>query len=444
MVRILLRYKGIFSVLKRAALLGTVIAFIWVQIAPSKVDVLHPAPSTSLHAYADGIDGKGNSSVKWLDKQTYTFECNIEEGADWRYCGLSLKFLNYNLDDTIISDSVDSNYYPFLTLRDLTNYEYLKFDLDYQGDDQMIRLYMRNAFNMPEQFSDHNEQKFLSAVLEVDELTDSIKLMLNEFSVADWWLAQFQRPRKDGVVTFDKIFEIGVDFPGQPPVGKHTFTVSKIVAVGEYLDKEAFYFGIIVMWLCIGLLEGCIKLLLFVKSYSNMSNENTDLREQAHTDALTGISNRHGVLTQIDKLFSDRFNHSKIHVLVIDLDHFKSVNDKFGHDMGDIALVQTASALQAGLRANDVLGRWGGEEFLVVCSVDSGIDNDIEIIIERLQAELQAVSIKTAKGDLQLTMSIGVALAQTNESFDSVFKRADKAVYAAKAAGRNTWVLAKP
>jgi len=123
---------------------------------------------------------------------------------------------------------------------------------------------------------------------------------------------------------------------------------------------------------------------------------------------------------------------------MIDLDHFKKINDDCGHLVGDRVLGELAQRLARGVRAVDVVGRWGGEEFLLLCP---NTDQDgAQAVAEKLRA---SVSAEPFQAGISLTISLGVAIATGKEAPDAVLDRADRALYEAKEAGRNRVVLSR-
>ncbi len=166
-----------------------------------------------------------------------------------------------------------------------------------------------------------------------------------------------------------------------------------------------------------------------------------DMKLLATVDPLTGAYNRR----QGDALIAAEFSrHARsgitFAVLMLDVDHFKSVNDRFGHEAGDAVLCALVRECQATLRRIDAVARWGGEEFLLLLP---GTDaNQALIIAERLRAAIEAGSIPNRTGaPIGVTVSIGVA-ALGDETPADLIRRADAALYAAKTAGRNRVVLA--
>ena len=167
------------------------------------------------------------------------------------------------------------------------------------------------------------------------------------------------------------------------------------------------------------------------------------LRAQATTDALTGIANRRTILDTLGKEL-DRFRRAKsaCAVVFVDLDHFKQVNDTYGHPAGDEVLRQAASTLRAILRPYDLVGRYGGEEFVVVlpgCDVEGA-----RAAAERLRAAIAGTAITAGGARLQVTCSMGVAVATGANAWDRdrLLSEADAALYRAKREGRDRVVVA--
>ena len=152
-------------------------------------------------------------------------------------------------------------------------------------------------------------------------------------------------------------------------------------------------------------------------------------------DALTGLSNRRFILTQLAGAVSAARRHDRpLSIAVIDIDHFKAVNDEHGHAAGDRVLAAVASALREHLRAEDQLGRLGGEEFLALVP-----DADARVAVaavEKLRAEVAALAVEHDGAVLAVTVSIGWA-AWEGESAEELMRRADDALYEAKRSGRD-------
>ena len=162
----------------------------------------------------------------------------------------------------------------------------------------------------------------------------------------------------------------------------------------------------------------------------------TALAFQATHDALTGIFNRRAILEQLTREVSRALRQgNSLSVGMCDIDHFKKINDSLGHQAGDDVLVAFARCLQAGLREYDHVGRYGGEEFLIIASGLPGQSD--EGLYERLREQVAAAAIKTKAGAVSITVSIGTAAGTGLSTVDRLIAAADKALYQAKAEGRN-------
>ncbi len=160
---------------------------------------------------------------------------------------------------------------------------------------------------------------------------------------------------------------------------------------------------------------------------------NSDLSELTVTDALTQTNNRLGLARRLDELVSRaaRFRHP-MSVLMMDLDHFKLINDRHGHPVGDQVLQRFVAVLGENVRASDIVGRWGGEEFMV-------LSPHLELKAALLLAEKLRLAVEQATfpDTIEVTVSVGVASLAAGESIDALIERADRALYRAKAQGRN-------
>ena len=162
-----------------------------------------------------------------------------------------------------------------------------------------------------------------------------------------------------------------------------------------------------------------------------------ELKILATTDFLTGLSNRrHFLGAAVLVMESFRRYHRPLALLVLDIDHFKKINDTYGHATGDQVLVSVADTLRSVLRSADFCGRFGGEEF--VCLLPETTETEARIVAERLRRSLAEQSVVAAEGIVRFTASIGLTVADVSDAtVESLLQRADAAMYEAKKAGRN-------
>ncbi len=164
-----------------------------------------------------------------------------------------------------------------------------------------------------------------------------------------------------------------------------------------------------------------------------------EMRVLAFSDALTGLANRRWAEEQLDLELARAARYGgEFAVILIDIDHFKRLNDAYGHAAGDAVLAGLAKTLRRSLRATDQVARWGGEEF-VVLAPETPLSGAVDVA-EALRREVAAATFDGRPG---ITISLGVAARRTGDSHESLLARADAALYRAKAAGRDA-VAAAP
>ena len=189
----------------------------------------------------------------------------------------------------------------------------------------------------------------------------------------------------------------------------------------------------------VGLFEALAQLFSAVLS---RAVRNAALAHAAHSDALTGLANRSALTLLAPTLRRLSEHDPPVAVLMLDIDHFKRINDQHGHEAGDNALRHVAQTLQGALRQGDTLVRWGGEEFCIC--LPGVVAPDATTVAEKLRASLASHTLRLADGTpVAMTASLGVAMLQPGEPLAAALGRADQALYRAKHAGRDRVALAK-
>ncbi len=187
-------------------------------------------------------------------------------------------------------------------------------------------------------------------------------------------------------------------------------------------------------WLAIGL--GTMLLAVLASLAWQQWKKTHKLREETLQDPLTGIANRAGIEGQANRALEQaKQDGAPLSLLMLDLDHFKSINDRHGHAAGDAALRAATSAWQAQLRGRDPLGRIGGEEFVVVCP-ETSLEQAL-VVANRLRDAARALRFPDIDPELRISVSIGIALAKREDNREALFARADAALYRAKQQGRD-------
>lgn len=171
--------------------------------------------------------------------------------------------------------------------------------------------------------------------------------------------------------------------------------------------------------------------------YQNMMRElNAALKNASIHDELTGLANRRALIEVLKEEAERAARYSRRFVLVmLDVDHFKQINDQHGHDVGDRALIGVAGLLHDGMRQYDACGRWGGDEFLLLLP-ESGLE-EAKPMLERLVSRVRELRVQAPSGEIGLTVSVGMAQYRPGEAFNDTLTRADHALYSAKQQGRD-------
>ncbi|MGJ8681053.1 GGDEF domain-containing protein [Paraglaciecola sp.] len=369
----------------------------------------------------------GNSEFEWVNKETNHWACTFKNQYEYPYCNISITWSKR----------------PFLKI-DFSNYSHLEMDLDYQGDATYLRIFLRNYYRHSTEPDMLQSGKFNTVTMYSPIFKQKTAIYFNELRVSDWWIDDYNIPPSDVKPDVSAVVAMGIDIPHPAPLGRHTFQLKSLKAVGNYIEKEALYLSIILFWTALLLGEFLLKFIQlrnksrnYGKKLSRMAEQSEIYKEKAETDKLTNILNREG-LTQIIEKLNKQGLLPQYAVIVLDIDLFKKINDEFGHLTGDEVLKDLASIVHSCMRSYDIFARWGGEEFVILfhCLDDSHLMTFAEKI--RIAIE-SATLIKDKKG--YVTASLGVAKMGNPANFEETFKKADEAVYTAKSAGRNKSVV---
>lgn len=166
---------------------------------------------------------------------------------------------------------------------------------------------------------------------------------------------------------------------------------------------------------------------------AKQAGENLSLMVSNTTDALTGVANRRSLDKTLAHAVESNENR-ELTVIMLDIDHFKNVNDIYGHEAGDEVLKHFARVIRKAIRPNEFFARYGGEEFTILCYATL---QQARLIAERVRKAVELSPAKTSKGEVKITTSMGLAQLMPGDTPKDMVKRADKALYRAKENGRN-------
>ena len=332
---------------------------------------------------------------------------------------------------------------------DLSGYSHVKLQAKYVGlQHSGIRFQTRN-FN-PAYSKVDQEATFKYNAIEIypEHNTYPVIVPLNNFQVPTWWLVGNKISVEHSGPEFSNTLWVEVATGNSIKPGSYVLELEKLEFVGKLVDDTYLYLGLLLVWGLAALVYvaaqmGYIRRELSVSTRRQQELEalnqllnvkSVTLEEQLTRDTLTGVYNREGIAHIFESHMHNQ-RGGKLSMIFMDIDHFKQVNDTHGHNTGDQVLIEFAQVINKSTRGSDVLARWGGEEFVLVCP---GTDlMKAAHLAEKLRANIQE---HTWPELIPLTASFGVAEMQQESPTDFI-GRADKALYAAKAQGRNRVII---
>ncbi len=335
---------------------------------------------------------------------------------------------------------------------DLSSYQTINVDLDYSGGDQRLRFNLRNYEPGFSDINDMKTAKFNNVQVPVNYIEDDLVLSLSEFAAAEWWITEYKVPRENALPNFGNVIAFGIDtsYPAAP--GMHRFKLNKVEFVGEWVAREDWYLGILVFWLSVIMVVGGISLANLTKEIrlehqrlERLANQNSLLAQETDKykklsmiDPLTGLLNRQGLSEYIEQYFP-MDAEKLVSMVIIDIDHFKKINDSLGHDGGDLVLKKVTALIKSHTRWSDQVARWGGEEFVLVLP-DTHLEGAFAIA-EKIRALIATANFDQFP-ELHVTISLGVGTSDGKIPFHQLFRSVDIALYEAKAQGRNRAIKA--
>lgn len=385
-----------------------------------------PSPEATIELYGYADSETGNSAY-WHNETTNSWICNYKPTAAYG-CGWMVRLRP-----------------EAFTGIDLTHFDVIEFSLSYKGPAERVRFLLKNFNSAYSIAGNDSTSKSMNMTLPVEDVEGTVQINLNEFKVATWWLMERTINKRWSLPEFSGITHIGVDFV-EP--GFHETTIHKVTAVGHWIKTSTLLTSMLGFWLLVFIGEGIVRfywqyrrvqndrrrIRQLQERQKNLETENKALENLADTDPLTNLYNRTGLHNRIEHLERQDETLDGIGILVLDIDHFKQLNDQYGHDVGDKALKALTSVINLHLRETDIFARLGGEEFVVVCASQSR--ENLMSIAEKLR-RLARQSTPQDDSPFNLTVSVGATHIVGSEKFSDALRRADEALYKAKQNGRN-------
>lgn len=377
--------------------------------------------------------GASTISVKTTAEGT-SFDCRIVNKFQWPFCQLQIYLVPFNNPQQGF---------------DLSEYDELFVKIDYNGPEpELLRLHIRNynpAYTNLE--VDNNSMKINEFKIHPNISEEGKFINLNDFYVVPWWGSERNLPTELKLREFSNVPLIEILTTDHVPEGDLSVDIHEISFRRLYISNENLLLLIISIWLTTAVIYLIAQLSLYranlkqaklsqkqlLSVMDTLKFEKSEIEKIAQHDPLTGLKNRAGLRTQFSISSKELIAHgTPFSIVFIDIDFFKKINDQFGHNKGDDILIAFAQVIHNNIRITDTFGRWGGEEFILICT--NSTLNQTYLIAEKL---CQMIQQHHFTDEFKITASFGVAEMNANESVKEFIERADKALYKAKSEGRN-------
>ncbi|WP_185067055.1 GGDEF domain-containing protein [Vibrio ponticus] len=406
------------------------------QFGEKKITRISPKDFVFLPTNDQVQKGQSTSVIFPLREGGMQLNCQLKQSPDykWPYCGVSIQI---DPDDTTKG-------------LDLSDYHTVRLDVDFIRLDSeqkpTLRFYLRN-YNPAYSAADNEyTHKYNGLDYRQADYNQPLEIPLKNLQVLTWWLVDNKIPIEHAGPEFTNINRIEFATGSGAEEGLYQLRIKSIEFIGYYIHKETLMFALLMIWVSFAIVFSMLEIrnsrnraMEAEKRRAHLSKLNRKLRqqniqfaEQANRDALTGAMNRHSVREWLDGQFNSYIKPTdQLSVIYLDIDHFKKVNDEFGHQMGDDILCEFTMVIMSELRVTDRLVRWGGEEFVVFCPTTTL--KQAYMLAERLRQKIELY--QWMHGQV-LTASLGVAQ-MGDETPQEMVTRADELLYQAKRSGRN-------
>lgn len=416
-------------------LLITVLALLVNQWLPERRLLVDGLAGLDISVVDDRANGGQSVATLVRDGKRLIVECDIVASSyQWPFCELNIDLRQDQLRGV-----------------DLSRMDRIELTAEYARESNLgIRFQLRNYSPLYSAPDDKSSLKYVGLEYFGRTQGKTVSFPVNSLQVPTWWLVERALPVERMGPEVNNVHHLEIATGNGIKPGRYELRIEGVAFIGKYISQELLYLGLLVLWVGAAIFYLTARVIDQQRSLKKAKNrrheleavnrmldfQRKELEDKLDKDPLTGALNRDGIY----KIFSDDGSSSSkatLSVMFLDLDKFKSINDNYGHNVGDQVLVMFSELIRSNTRDSDVLARWGGEEFILACP-NTSVTNAQKVA----EALCQKIRDKSWPEDIPVTCSFGVA-EMSDESIEELIERADKALYEAKNTGRDKVVVSQ-
>ena len=431
---------------QRAGLLWLVVlvllsiaALLWNSLGMNETLVIDAHSAYPVRAVDDRDPGNHGNSIATVERigRSLALQCEVGNAATYPFCEMHFSLA------------------PEPEGIDLSQFSVMRIWLDATGPEprQEVRVALGNfnpAYSKPNNIETLKNHEL---VYIQQAANGHIEVPMDRMSVASWWIEEHNVPLEYAGTELQHVVAMDIETGANLQVGRHRIVVDRIELERKLVSPATFRLSLLLVWLAavsafVGfqllhykgqLVESRRQQRILAQTIASLNARSESLETLARSDPSTGLLNRAGLKLGLEQLLRRHgLKLFPVAVIFVDIDHFKHINDSHGHAAGDEVIAQVARHLHSHVTHDDLVARWGGEEFLLLCPGTDG--EGARRIAERLR---QGVERQHGPNDVAVTCSFGITALAAGEDWLKAIERADQAMYEAKQAGRNRVVLAQ-
>ncbi|MGB5447260.1 MAG: GGDEF domain-containing protein [Psychromonas sp.] len=408
----------------------------WQHYGMNHILDVFPDSNHTILASGDEIYGGHSKSSLIKTVNGVLLHCETKPSPGWPFCNLEVN----------ISDSNRQGI-------NLEQYDHLLLTFKHQSSVQdTVLVYLINTESQESQSSNLIETS--DRYIHKNNMTTILptsgrsiyRLPLKNFSVPSWWLLKNNLTGKDAEPNLNNVTTLSIATGDSNATRSVDILLEKVQFTGKWITANSLYLYIIFTWITIITINALYRVYQLAEQLKINRQHNKKLEEinsflsiqkeefeaLAKTDPLTGLYNRAGTRELLQRMQDDL--DGEYSLIMFDIDHFKMINDTYGHEIGDSILCSLAKCITAHMRETDHVARWGGEEFIILCSNTKLLN--AAVVANNLRQQIANTPLIK---QISVTCSFGVSQYQNDikDSIQSMFEVADVAMYTAKKMGRN-------